>query len=427
MYGYDMRYFAEFSAAWQGSNSYDKGNRYGIFPALGLSWVLSNEDFLQDNQVVNFLKLRASGGINGNDKTLGNRFAYRQSWYAGSGYGFGNPNTVGDGSYEGTLATDNATWEKSYKVNVGIDFATLRNDLSLTVDLFYERRNNIMVEQSNGIPSLIGIEMPYVSDGKVDNRGIEASVAYNKKIGDVMLMAGGNFLFARNKIIDLKEPAYEYDWLYKKGNPVSAVYGFVANGIYNRPDEIINAPSSNYTTLTPGDIRYVNQNPGDDNIINDLDVVAIGKSFPEITYGIHLGLAYKNFDISCYGKGSALNDIFFMPSNFSVYARDNRWQNENSNGNYPKMSLSDEHNNKPSTFWKQSGNYFRINSLELGYTLPAKITRSLFISDLRIYVNTNNLATIGSERENRDPEAYTAGYSTYPLLRSFIVGLSIKL
>ncbi|MCD7973048.1 MAG: SusC/RagA family TonB-linked outer membrane protein [Candidatus Azobacteroides sp.] len=427
LYGYDSRYFAELSASYQGSNSYASGNRYGFFPALGLGWILSNENFLKDNEFVNFLKLRASGGINGNDKTLGNRFAYRQSWYAGSGYGFGSPNAESTGTYEGALASPDATWEKSYKANAGIDFKTFRNELGLALDFFYEKRTDIMVEQGNNVPSMIGIELPFVSEGKIKNRGIEASFQYHKQLGQVGLMLGGNFLYAKNKIIDLKEPSYEYSWMYRKGNSINTIYGFASDGIYNSREEIINAPSSVYTHLKPGDIRYINQNPGDDDIINQLDKVAIGNDFPEIIYGINIGLTYRDFDFSCYGKGSALSSSFIIPSQFSEYARDNRWQHAGSNGNYPLLSLSDKHNTQTSDFWKQSGNFFRINSIELGYTLPKDLVRKAFLSEVRIYVNANNVATISSERENRDPEAPNAGFTEYPLLRSFVFGVSVKL
>jgi TonB-linked SusC/RagA family outer membrane protein len=427
LYGYDHRYYAELSAACQGSNNYMRGKRYGLFPAIGLSWVLSNENFLQNNPAIDFLKLRVSTGINGNDPTSGNRFAWRQSWYAGSGYGFGNPNAVGDGSYEGRLANENATWEKATKANVGIDFSTLSGDLSATVDLFSERRTHIPVEESNQIPSLIGIALPQVNEGIVTNKGVEASLNYSKKIGFWRFSIGGNFLFARNKIVDMKEPDYAYDWMYRKGNSINTIYGLVADGIYQTPEEIAYGSKSSYTTLMPGDIRYINQNPGDDNVINQVDRTPIGNAFPEIFYGLQLGAAYKNVDFSCFGKGVALSDIYFKPEQFSVYARDNRWQSAGRGGQYPKLSISNVHNNQTSSFWLQSGSYFQINSLELGYTVPQFVLNRLSLAGIRIYCNVNNVFTFSSEREKRNPEALLAGYTEYPLLRTYLLGISVKL
>ncbi|MDR1119873.1 MAG: SusC/RagA family TonB-linked outer membrane protein [Dysgonamonadaceae bacterium] len=426
-YGYDHRYYAELSAACQGSNRYRHGKRYGFFPAIGLSWVLSNENFLQNSPAVDFLKLRVSTGINGNDKTLGNRFAWRQSWYTGSGYGFGNPNAVGDGSYEGALANENATWEKAAKANVGIDFSTLGGDLSATVDLFSERRKHIPVEESSQTPSLIGIALPQVNEGIITNKGVEAALNYSKTTGFWRFSIGGNFLFARNKIVDLKEPDYSYDWMYRKGNSINTIYGLVADGIYRTPEEIAHASKSSYTTLTPGDIRYVNQNPGDDDIINQADRVPIGNAFPEIFYGLQLGVSYRNFDFAGFGKGVARSDVYFKPEQFSVYARDNRWQPSQPEGQHPKLSISNVHNSQTSSFWLQSGSYFQISSLELGYTLPQSILKSLSIAGVRVYCNVNNVFTFSSEREKRNPEALLAGYTEYPLLRTYLFGISVKL
>jgi TonB-linked SusC/RagA family outer membrane protein len=427
LYGYDKRYYAELSASYQGSNNYQLGKRYGFFPAAALSWVTSEESFLTDNKLIDYLKFRASYGITGNDQVGGNRFAYRQAWTSGSGYGFGNPNTTGDGSYEGTLSNPNATWEKAYKSDLGLDFKTLDGDLAISADVFYERREDIMVDQANLVPSLIGISLPLVNGGTVENKGVEASFNYSKNIGDFGLNFGGNFLYAKNKIIDLMELPYQYNWLFRKGNSIDTQYGFVANGIYNTAADLTGAPASAYKNIGTGDIRYINQNPADDQVINELDKVAIGNTFPEVIFGVNVGLIYKDFDVSCFGEGSARNIIYVRPSSFSVYAKENRWQNENSSGNYPKLSISDTHNTQTSTFWQESGSYFSIRSVEFGYTIPALLVKKVSLSSVRLYLNANNLITFSADREGRDPEALGAGFSEYPLLRTILVGLSIKL
>jgi TonB-linked SusC/RagA family outer membrane protein len=426
-YGYDERYFAELSAGLQGSNSYLSGKRYGMFPALGVAWIASNEPWLRENAWIDLLKIRLSAGVSGNDRTAGNRFAYRQSWYAGSGYGFGNPNAASDGSYEGALSNEDASWERSRKLNAGVDFRTLQGDLSLTTDVFFERRDHIMVESANSTPSLIGIGLPYINGGVVENKGIDAALAYRTTIGRVGVSLGGNIVFAGNTIVDLKEPAYEYDGMYRRGNAVNTIYGLVADGIYRTPEEIAGAPASSYTTLQPGDIRYVNQNPSDDALINQLDVTAIGNTFPALSYGLHAGIAYRGFDIYCLGRGVAGNDLYLRPSQWSPYVRDNRWQAGADRAQHPRLSLSNAHNTQSSSFWLQSGAYFRINSIEWGYTLPREALSRIAVAGLRVYVNINHPVTFSSEREGRDPEAPQAGYTQYPLLRSYTLGLSIEL
>jgi TonB-linked SusC/RagA family outer membrane protein len=427
LYGFEKRYYAELSVSYQGSNNYQRGKRYGFFPAAALSWVASEESFLKESKTIDYLKFRASYGVNGNDQVGGNRFAYRQAWYSGSGYGFGNPNTTGDGSYEGTLSNTNATWEKAYKSDLGVDFKILNGDLAISTDIFYERREDIMVDQANLVPSLLGIALPLLNGGTIENKGVEASFNYNKNIDKLTVNFGGNFLFAKNKIIDLQELPYQYDWLFRKGNSIDTQYGFVANGIYNSTNELIGEPASAYKTIGTGDIRYANQNPADDQVINELDKVAIGNTFPEMIFGVNFSLKYEAFDVSCFGEGSARNNIYVRPSSYSVYAKDTRWQNSNSSGNYPKLSISDTHNTQTSTFWRESGNFFSIRSVEFGYMVPALLVKKVSLSSVRLYVNANNLITFSSDREGRDPEALAAGFSEYPLLRTLLVGLSIKL
>ena len=427
MYGYAKKYLAELTASYQGSNNFQRGKRYGFFPAAAVSWVASEEKFLQSNKIVDYLKIRASYGLNGNDQTGGNRFAYRQAWYAGSGYGFGNPNASSDGSYEGTLSNTDATWEKAYKADIGIDVKTLKGKLSFTVDVFHETRNDIMVDQANVVPSLIGISLPLINAGTIENKGLEASLTYSKKFGDIGINLGGNFLYAHNTIIDLKELPYQYSWMYRKGNSIDTRYGFVANGIYNSAADLTGEPTSAYKTVGPGDIRYVNQNPADDQVINELDKVAIGNAFPEIIYGVNLEITYKGFDFSCYGEGSSRSQIYVRPGNFTQYALNNRWTSATSNDNFPKLSISDTHNTQNSTFWQESGNFFRISTVEVGYELPKVWVSKVALSSARVYLNANNVFTFSTEREGRDPEALTAGFSEYPLLRTVILGLSLKL
>lgn len=426
-YGFRKRYFAAFSAAVQGSNSFARGKRTGFFPAGGLSWIASEEEFLSGQSIIDLLKIKASYGMSGNDQISGSRFAYRQYWYAGSGYGFGNPNTASDGSYEGALNNPDASWEKAYKTDIGFDLCMLDNSVTVSAGFFRELRKDIMVEQSNVVPSLIGIDLPYFNGGAIENKGIEASIGYSKTFGEFGLNIGANFLYAKNKIIDLKETPYEYAWLFREGNSIDTRYGFAAEGIYNTGEDLTGAPASAYKTVGTGDIRYVNQNPEDDQVINELDKIAIGNAFPDITYGLNFGLTYRNFDLSCYGRGAALYDIYVRPSSFSTYARDNRWQEAASSGKYPKLSISDTHNTQTSTFWQEKGDYFKIQSVEAGYTLSEKITRVLKISEARLSIHANNLFSFSAEREGRDPEALLAGFSQYPLLRSYTIGLSVKL
>lgn len=425
LYSYLQKYYAQFSGAYQGSNNYASGNRYGLFPSFGLGWVISEEDFMSSLASINYLKLKASFGAVGNDQTGGSRFKYQQNYYLGEGYGFGIPNGEKTGSYEGTLPDIGDTWETSYMGNVGLELAAFKNTLNVEAAYFFEERTDILVPQSNQVSSVIGIGLPYVNGGTIRNQGVELSAVYKNRVGELQFSFGGNLLYARNEIVDLKEKAYPYDWQYRKGHSINTVFGYQAEGLLSETD-LENAASSSFGLLHAGDIKYVNQNSEDDNIINELDAVALGSNFPEMIYGFHLELTFKNFDFYAYGEGSSLFNNYNRPAMFSEYAYNNRYQGD-VNALYPNLTLVGMHNSQTSTFWEQKGNMLRITSLELGYTISRKICEKLHLEKLRIYANAHNPFSFMKEREGRDLEATSAGFTTYPLLKTWMMGLKISL
>lgn len=429
LYGFKNRYYAQLTGAYQGSNSFASGKRYGFFPAVGLSWVVSEENFLQSSNFINYLKVRASHGLVGNH--LGNaRYLHRQVYIKGNGYGFGNPNGSVPGTYEGTLGSVNASWEKSLKTNVGFDLNMFANTFTLSADYFYENRKNILVPQGNVVPDIIGIELPLYNAGIITNKGIELQLNYSKKIGEALVSIGGNTTFAKNNVQDLKEITYSKNeqYRYRKGNSVDSYFGFVADGIYsNQADINDHAIISSFGTLAPGDIKYLDLNG--DGVINAADKKAIGNSIPEVIYGLHLGVEFKGFDLYCFAEGTSKFSSHIMPNQFSPYVYNNRWTPATaaSSPAYPKVSLENKHNDQTSTFWQEKGNVFRFSTMELGYSLPQHVVRSMSLSNLRLFVNIDNMFSTSNSRENRDFEAANAGYSDYPVLKSYLLGLSINL
>lgn len=430
LYAYNNRYFAQFSASYQGSNSFARGKRYGFFPAASAAWVISEEDFMDDIEPVNYLKTRVSYGLTGNDKTGGTRFMYRQAFYNGNGYGFGNPNGTSQGSWEGTLGNPDATWEKAYKFDLGINLLAFNNQLSIVADYFREKRGSILVNQSNITPSLIGISLPQYNAGEILNRGFESDISYKGKKGAVNFETGINLSFARNTIIDLKEIAYPENesYRYRKGNSVNAIFGLESDGIYN-DNQSINEHGvvSSYGNLTPGDIKYIDQNG--DGIINAADRKVIGNAFPEFIYGLHAGFEVGGFDFFIQAEGSAMYDLHLQPGQFSAYSYENRWTNAASGADaaYPRLSFNSDHNAQTSDFWLNKGNLFRLSTIEIGYTLPGNFLKIISLSNVRIYANFQNILSTSDKRENRDPEAPAAGFSTYPLMKTALLGLSINL
>jgi TonB-linked SusC/RagA family outer membrane protein len=429
LYAFKNKYYVQVSGATQGSNGFTRGNRYGFFPSVGASWVISEENFLKSSYVFNYLKLRASYGLTGNDRSAP-RFLYRQAFTRANGYGFGNPNGSVAGTTEGVLANPNATWETAYKTNVGVDVSLFNQTVTLTANYFNEKRTDILVPQSNVVPDLIGVFLPVYNAGEITNTGFDLQLDYNKTFGDFKLNVGGNMSYAKSNVVDLKEIAYrdEEQYRYLKGNPVDTRFGLVANGIYNSQSDIdADGVVSSYGILRPGDIRYEDLNG--DGIINSADRKAIGNYMPEVIYGLHLGVEYKGFDLYAFAEGATKYSVIVRPDEFSTYAYNYRWTATSGSAQslFPRVSLESDHNSQTSTFWQEKGNLFRIATIEMGYTFPKQVSNSLSISKMRIYVNLDNVFSTVTKRENRDYEAMSAGYTQYPLMKTFLLGLSLNL
>lgn len=430
LYGFDNRYFAQVSASYHGSNNYLHGKRYGFFPALSLAWVASEESFLKQTNWIDYLKLRASAGRAGNDRTGGTRFMYRQTYFNGNGYGFGNPNGTSQGSYEGELSNPDARWETAEMSNIGLDFRTLDNSLSFTVDYFYEKRKDILVAQSNVVSSVIGATLPPFNGGVIRNQGVDGSLSYTKAWGNVLFHSGLNILYAKNKILDLKEVDYPANesYRYRKGNSVNTLYGLLADGLYQSQEEIaLHGVNSSFGQLAPGDIKYLDLNG--DGIVSSADRQAIGNLFPELTYGIHFGVEVKGFDLYVQTEGAEMFDVAVLPGIFSQYAYENRWVSEESGARalYPRLTLANEHNRQNSSYWVEKGHLFRVSTLELGYTLPALWTQKLSLSGIRVYTRLHNFFSTKEKREGRDYRSLNAGFAEYPTMKTALVGVSINL
>lgn len=427
-YGYKKRYYAEFTGAYQGSNNFKKGKRNGFFPALGLGWILSEESWLNNVEKINFLKFRASYGLIGNDQSGGNRFSYRQTYTLGGGYTFGVPGGYFEGTQKGVLPNENEKWENSYKANIGVDMKFL-SGFSLSADYFKERRTDVLVDYANVIPNVLGIELSKYNAGTIENQGVEASLMYNKKVNQWDLFAGGNVLWAKNKIVDLKEIAYQYPHQFRKGHSVGTVFGYKTNGFYLTDEQLNNAPTAQFGVPSLGDLVYVNQNPEDDNIIDSRDQVALGNTFPELIYGFSMGAKFKGFDIYCNFEGSGMYYTNFVPAKLSTYAYQNRWNpaDPSVETRYPRLSIASNYNQQTSDFWQEKTHMLRISALELGYTLPSLISQKASLSSIRFYLNINNLHTFSNVKDNRNPEAVNAGYSEVPLLRTYSFGIAINL
>ena len=229
-YDYATRYLVDFNIGYNGSENFAPGKRYGIFPAVSLGWIVSEEKFMKKNlPFISYLKLRGSYGVVGNDKIGNNRFLYLPDSYAfgGGGYFFGtNVNKNQPGVYEGRIGNKGVTWEKAYKQNYGIDIYFLDSRLKLNFDYFYDHREDILITRNN-MPGFLGMTLPAVNYGVVDNKGFEVSVGWNDKIGDKFkYWVNANLSHAKNKIVEMDEVKRNEEYLYRTGLPVGQPFAY---------------------------------------------------------------------------------------------------------------------------------------------------------------------------------------------------------
>ena len=446
-YNYDARYFSEFNFGYNGSEKFAEKNRFGFFPSVGFGWIASNETFFKENMPsVNLLKLKYTYGLVGNDGISGpsDRFFYLSEVNlnnGGTGYSFGtNYNNYYNGYIINRYANENVTWEVATKSNIGLELG-LFNKVSIQADYFTEHRRNIYMEREY-IPETSGLTAVISSNiGEVKAKGIDLSIDYNHAFsGDFYITGRGNFTYATNKILVNGEPQFQNQNLSRIGYPVNQQWGYVAERLFIDQEDIDNSPEqfngfSTTNSYLPGDIKYADIN--NDGVINENDQVPIGKpTVPEIVYGFGVSAVYKNFDFSIFMQGSARSSFFINPNDISPFVNErnalsiianNHWSEDNPDPNafWPRLSTYEIQNNqKTSTWWLRDGDFLRLKSLEIGYTIPENWGSVFSTANVRLYLTGLNLFHF-SKFDLWDPELAGNGLG-YPLQRVVNIGAQVK-
>lgn len=440
-YSYDNRYFIEGNFGYNGSENFSPGKRFGFFPSVAAGYVISNEKFFEPVRgVIDLLKIKASYGIVGNDKigTGDNvrRFIYNGTVNSGSSYYFGTTPHSSSSIQMGDWPNPNVGWEEAHKLNVGVDLS-LFSKLKISADYFKEKREGIFLQRQS-IPVYVGLStQPWVNIGKMRNSGVDASLEYHQTIGqDLHLTVRGNFTYARNMIVDQDQPDYKYLYMNRTGQARYQTFGLVAAGLFRDQADIDAWPKQSFGDVEPGDIKYLDLNG--DGVVDSYDTKPIGyTAIPEIVYGFGFSLQWKAFDFSAFFQGvghvsfSTLTDqtLGFNARNsreanlFSdVY--DNYWTPERLDAKYPRLYIgTNNNNNQTSTFWMANGRYMRLKNLEIGYTLPKRISQKMAMQNMRVYLSGVNLFTF-SPFKLWDPDLQT-GATNYPNNRIINIGLTI--
>ncbi|MBB4037865.1 TonB-linked SusC/RagA family outer membrane protein [Dysgonomonas hofstadii] len=437
-YDYDQRYFIEGNFGYNGSENFSRGHRFGFFPSVAAGWMASGEKFFQPlTNVIDMLKFKASYGLVGNDQIGGNRrFIYLPTIQSGNDYFFGENAQKYTSIRLGDWANEDVGWETAHKLNIGADIS-LFNKVKIQADYFYEKRDGIFLSRS-AIPYYVGLtNQPWVNIGKMKNRGIDASIEYHQKVGQVNITARGNFTHARNVILERDQPEWKYAHQNRQGQSIYQSFGYVAAGIFKDQADVDSwADQSAIGGSQPGDIKYLDLNG--DGIIDGYDQKAIGYTdIPETVYGFGASFEWKNFDFSIFFQGNA-NVNFSMRTNMTqpfisanmnesnVFADiyNNYWTPDRQDAKYPRLSMGTGSNDVTSSFWLADGSYMRLKNIELGYTLPKAITKRLRINDLRFYFSGVNILTF-SKFKLWDPDLQT-GAAEYPLNKVYSLGLALS-
>lgn len=421
-YGYKGRYLLNLTARYDQSSNFaaDKGQLFG---GVGTAWRISDENFMKGTTWINDLKLRAAYGVTGNDQIPGS--VNYSSFGGGPGttfYDINGTNTSIATGYSVTQIGKPVVWEKQRQYNVGLDAVVLQNRLELSVDVYKRENKDFLFQiQQPGTAGLFGsaIGPPYYNLGKIRNKGLEFSIAWRDKIAkDWNYGISFNMTLNKNKIVELAPQLGLTNFFstapesrigplvrHEQGLPMGTFYGYTLVGIFQSQEEVDKAPTQSGAAV--GRFRWADlSGPGGkpDGIIDDYDKGAIGDPNANIVYGFNVDVSYKNFDFSMFLQGTYGNDICNYTKYFTDFYgfsgnRSNRmlyesWRPDRTNAILPKLDITDNYSYLPSSYYIENGSYLRCKVMQLGYRIPPSVLSKTGISNLRIYIQAQNLFTI---------------------------------
>lgn len=445
-YDYKGKYLLSAVIRRDGSTKFGPENKFGWFPSGSVGWVVSDETFLQDNNFFDFLKLRGSYGILGNDRIGDFGFV---SLLSGEGtYVFDDELVFG--SALGRVSNPEIRWEKQKTLDIGVDMRLFNNKVDITADYFNRKTEDLLVvPQVSGILGVgaPGAAPPIVNAGSVRNKGFEFVIGYSDNISKdfgfsikynlttldnevLSVSEGGSFVVGGAFGVGQDPPAR-----MEAGYPIGYFRGYKTDGVYQNQAEVDQGATIN-DRVQPGDLRFVDLN--NDGVIDDDDRTNIGDPIPDATMGLNISLDYKNFDFAAYAFASVGNEIVRNYernqnlTNRSIYYLD-RWTGEGSSNTSPRVTTGANSNSLFSDFYVEDGSFVRLQNIQLGYTFSDKVFSNSKIEKLRLYVSASNLFTL-TEYKGYDPTTSNGApigggidQGFYPSPKTFLLGLNLKL
>ncbi|WP_086593954.1 SusC/RagA family TonB-linked outer membrane protein [Hymenobacter crusticola] len=443
-YAYKERYLLTASFRRDGASKYTGSDRYGNFPSVGLGWVVSEEDFLKESSVFNFLKLRASYGLLGNSQVPNNIAVSVVDFYPTYAGFFGIPSTPITGANISTLAAGRVRWEKVREADAGLEMGFINNQLSVELD-YYNRRT---IDAVFPVPILSGPgyanSIGYLDNNATfQNQGVEAAVRWNSaSTGDFSYSVGLVGAYNQNKVISTASgaplfsgalPLGDYRTTISQiGAPIGAFYGYQAVGVFQNMQQV--AESAQSSTAKPGDLRYQDQNG--DGLLDARDYVVLGNPNPRFTYGLNTNFRYKAFDLQLDVQGvggvelfNALRLLRVGNENYTQDFYNNRWRGAGTSNSYPSADLSGR-NLDPSSYYVEKGDYIRLRNVQLGFNFPKGLVNTLRLQTLRLYANAQNPLTLTKYKGFTPEVGGTPTYAgldqnVYPLAATYNLGINI--
>lgn len=465
-YNFNEKYMLSAIMRADGNSKFAPGKRWGYFPSVSAGWVISNEKFMAKTvSWLDFLKLRAGWGQNGNAQTINNfqwqgAFAFDTSSY----YTFnGNPDQYVSGAAPSRLPNEDLTWETSEQLNIGLDARFLSGRLGFTLDWYNKKTKDLLVAVP--VDPTTGFSTQMKNAGTVENKGIELSLSWNDKIGkDFQYNVGWNMAYNHNEVTEVKSnQTYNnggndllaqntgYMARFEEGHPIGYFWGYKTEGVMQNEADVQayldknckgNAANSKQGTgIKPGDLKFVDVNG--DGVVNDDDKTELGDPHPDVTMGITLGASYKGFDLSVTGFGAFGQQVArsfrkFTDGEYENFTTEvyDYWHGEGTSNKYPLLAHMNAGPNWQtiSDIYIEDASYFRLQNLTVGYDFT-KIWKNSPFQQLRLYFAAQNLFTITGYK-GMDPENGTAigsdswvtgvDVGNYPQPRTYMVGVNVK-
>lgn len=438
LYSYNNRYIVQAVLNYTGTYSFLRSERTRLFPAIGASWVVSEENFMSSAKFLNYLKLRAETGVLGNDNFQDGIY-FRSNWStntSGSSFGpyatglwFGS--TVDNSVYRTSsdrIGNPNLTWETRKEFSAGFDALLFNSKVSLEMTYYNILRNGEITQLSNSTPLMAGISssLPRFNHNQSRYFGLETGLRYTNNYAKFYYSIGGNATIQKSKYVTYDEAHFRSPYQSRIGKPVDSYWGQTTLGKFQSDAEALAVPQLFDAVLHTGDLKYKDMNG--DGVVDDNDQSKVGHTTPLLFYSLYLQARYRDFELTLTGTGRAFYDIPMTNKYFWNGWGDNNYSNfvkDNIGGAYPRLTYYKVNNNfVASDFWLKKGGYFKFQNIELAYNLPSSIIHIIRAGNVRIFLRGANLLTL-SKIKDVDPESIGSGIDNYPLFKTFSGGLKL--